>query len=1247
MANNEKISEIIDESAFKQLERLLKDLGLAQKEFIDLTKVVTDFNNEISKSKSMGDLSKSANDVANATAKVAKAQENQAKTAAKVVEVEKEIIAAAKQKILVNIQDDNVLRKVQGSLDEQIKRQLQLKVELNQVKDAQKDLNKQVASSPQSIQRLNARMAELAKQEALLKNAIQQNNLEIRRSVREQNAAEDSSDALAARLDQLRGAFRSLNKEERENAEVGGVLLAQIQALDEEVKAIDASLGVHNRNVGNYASALAGLGGPIGSVVGNFTALVDIADDINENLENSPNAFQSFTDGLKSITRAAWAFITTPLGATIAAITLALQGAKAWYDYNAGLVEATRLTKQLTGLGGDDLKSFRTEVQATANVFDKEFKEVLLATNSVSQQFGIGFEDSLELIRKGFIAGADANGEFLDQLREYPTQLQSVGLSAEETIAIITQNVKDGIFSDKGIDAIKEAGLRIREMPKSTSEALKGIGLSGEEIQKQLAEGTTTVFEVIQQVSRKLNELPSQSSQVGAAIADIFGGAGEDAGLAYLKTLADINTNLDETAKKAGAVGEAQQKQLEATEKLDKAFAALFDTTGGGFELLIANTKLWATEFAIGVLENIIKGINYFVDFYNRSIEVRASVQAIGVAFSTAFNITKAFFQLLFDGTKTFAQLVKAVFTGSFDDIGGLLVAAGKRQMTIAKNAGKNIGESVVEGFNETVFGRLDPISIGLNTTGAANASSGVRGNITGSYRPTGGNSSADKKAQNQAKKRLEAELALATYRATVLADIAKKEAQSTALSYDERIMASERWVEQQEKVLAAERDQALAAAEFPAERIKAEEEYTNKLAELKKEQGAIVGKAFEDEFANIQRTYSEQDRLRSEQVAKDIQAIRDTQAAEEKALADRFINGDITQQEFQQRRLDIQSKYSQQYIQQEIKESERLIEINKARGIDTASEEQKLANLKAKLSKETTDKQIADAERLLEREKEINEKRNELGQELANLATTLVNARFENEISKIDEQIEALDRQTQAQINAINQEAISEEEKTIKIAQVEAKAQQQREQLEARQRQVQQRQARFDRAVNIAGIIGNTARGVTAALAMFPPNVPLSILIGAIGAAQIATVLATPLPRFFTGTESSPEGFAHVGEKGRELMVTPSGELMLTPNRDTVTYLQEGTQIFNAHKTKQILAGNSVSGIKENGTFITNNNFDASVIVKATKESAREIKETIRKSSGKGTIVTKSGFREYGYGSGKKWSDYLKRNIK
>jgi NAD-dependent DNA ligase len=77
--------------------------------------------------------------------------------------------------------------------------------------------------------------------------------LELRRATKESQAAEGSYDSLTIRLDRLRASYRTLNEEERNNEEVGGALLASIKEYDSKLKDLDKSMGINNRNVGNYS----------------------------------------------------------------------------------------------------------------------------------------------------------------------------------------------------------------------------------------------------------------------------------------------------------------------------------------------------------------------------------------------------------------------------------------------------------------------------------------------------------------------------------------------------------------------------------------------------------------------------------------------------------------------------------------------------------------------------------------------------------------------------------------------------------------------------------------------------------------------------------------------------------------------------------------------------------------------------------------------------------------------------------
>lgn len=242
-----------------------------------------------------------------------------------------------------------------------------------------------------------------------------------------------------------------------------------------------------------------------------------------------------------------------------------------------GLQSANVMITQLTGKTGDEMLKLRNNVQAVAEHFGADFNEVLQSANNLSKAFGISIEDAMKLVQDGFVSGANANGEFLDTLKEYPRYFKEAGLSAEDFVAITTNAATQGVFSDKGVDVIKEGNLRIREMTTATADALNNIGISAEQVQADLQAGSITTFDVMQMVAAKLNELPASSSAVGTAIADIFGGPGEDAGLEYIKTLANIQLNMDAVKAATQGTAEQQERQIQAQENIKNGLTSLID----------------------------------------------------------------------------------------------------------------------------------------------------------------------------------------------------------------------------------------------------------------------------------------------------------------------------------------------------------------------------------------------------------------------------------------------------------------------------------------------------------------------------------------------------------------------------------------------------------------------------------------------------------------------------------------------
>ena len=592
------------------------------------------------------------------------------------------------------------IKKVSGATDDGRNATKQAATDADRLAKAQRDL-----AFAQS---------ETAKEIAELKAAQNEANQINKLTVKLNNSAEGSYDRLSAQYSLNKIRINAMTQAERDQAEETEGLITKTRELYEEMKRMQEETGKHQLNVGNYPQVTAAVAG----YSEKLTAAVGLNNDFGQSLlalgrggTESKAIFTAMGDGVKALGTSLMGLLTNPVFIAIAGIAGAGVAFKWWYDYNAGLVEATRLTQQFTGKSGDDLKAYRNQVQAVADTFDKDFKEVLIASNAVAKQFGITADEALNLIQDGFVAGADANGEFLDTLKEYPAYFKEAGISADQFVAIVAQSNKAGIFSDKGVDAIKEANLRLREMTTATAEALDAIGISSVQVQEDLQSGAKTTFQVMQEVSQKLNELPESSAAVGTAIADIFGGAGEDAGLQYLQTLKDISLNLDDVKSKAGILGELQEKQLQSQLELQNALAGLFDMTGGNFETLQTRVKIFVNGALTGLIKGVINLVNYVVDFYNNSLLLRVAWQGIVLGFKNAFDTIGNIFQYFIDVVKAAGTTIKGIFTFDWDDFKKGISGFANAIPNLMKSTMKDVKENFDDGI-DNINNRLNPITI-------------------------------------------------------------------------------------------------------------------------------------------------------------------------------------------------------------------------------------------------------------------------------------------------------------------------------------------------------------------------------------------------------------------------------------------------------------------------------------------------------------------------------------------------------
>lgn len=615
---------------------------------------------------------------------------------------------------------------------------IRYKEKIDQLKQSIKDLQQQekdktITTNEMKVQTeaINATIKEYQYNVRALQKEIQNN-------VRTENEQEGSLKQLRAQLSNATKKYDEMAKAEREGAK-GQALAKHINEITEKLKLAEEETQRYYRNVGNYYNSMMQAADDL---QGTEFFGMDIVNDtgIGKVMEMGKSV-EDLKVKFGALKNTALSLLTNPYFLAMAGVAGVGMAFKWWYDYNKGLMEATRLTKQFTGLTGNEMKSVRNEVLAVSNTFGLEFTETMQSANTMSKAFGISVSESLKIMQDGLVSGANANGEFLDTIKEYPRYFKEAGLSAEEMVAISTQATKEGIFSDKGLDTIKEGNIRLREMTTATAAALDGIGISSKQVQKDLQDGSKTTFQVMQEVANKLKELPQSSAAVGSAIANIFGGPGEDAGLAYIEMLGNIELDMDKVKAKSGDLAKAQEDELNATKELQDAMASLFDYTGGGFENMKAHLSTIAKKSLTAVIKGVVQAINYFIDWYNESLLLRGVIQTLGAAFRGVWSVVRGVANLIIDAMKQVGRSLK----GALDILEGIVTFdLSKAQQGFKeifdlskfikegwndiKQTGADFGNAFADGYENAVNGRLNHLKL-ANLDGGATSSETMNGN--------------------------------------------------------------------------------------------------------------------------------------------------------------------------------------------------------------------------------------------------------------------------------------------------------------------------------------------------------------------------------------------------------------------------------------------------------------------------------------------------------------------------------------
>lgn len=184
----------------------------------------------------------------------------------------------------------------------------------------------------------------------------------------------------------------------------------------------------------------------------------------------------------------------------------------------------------------------------------------------------------------------------------------------------------------------------------------------------------------------------------------------------------------------------------------------------------------------------------------------------------------------------------------------------------------------------------------------------------------------------------------------------------------------------------------------------------------------------------------------------------------------------------------------------------------------------------------------------------------------VADFASTM----YQRDIEELEKQQEANEEAYNADVERIEalaeSGAISEEEAEARKRAAEAETSRKNEELEKKKVQLQQKQAKWDKAVQIAQTGIATARGIMEAWQLGPVlGAVMAAVVAAMGAVQVATIAATPIPAYKEGTKNGGHigGLAIVGDGGKHEVVVYGGKSWVTPDVPTVVDLPKGAEVF------------------------------------------------------------------------------------
>ena len=370
------------------------------------------------------------------------------------------------------------------------------------------------------------------------------------------------------------------------------------------------------------------------------------------------------------------------------------------------------------------------------------------------------------------------------------------------------------------------------------------------------------------------------------------------------------------------------------------------------------------------------------------------------------------------------------------------------------------------------------------------------------------------------------------------------------------------------------------------------QEELDLKLHQLELQREAEIDaaeKTGEDVFLIDEKYAKKKQELNERHASDQVQLIAENAAHEQEirdaayvmdtlALKKQLASKEITQQEYAELEYQLKLDYVRKTSEAAIDALESELATANLSTDKREKLEEKLAKLKADLAQKEAETEIdainkvtkADEKAQKERQKNLKKWLQTASQAVGAIGN-LVSSIYDGQIQKIEEEREANEEKYDEDIerieNLAESGAISEEEAEARKRAAKDQTEAKNKELEKQKQEIAHKQAVWHKGVQVAETGIATARGIMEAFQLGPiAGAVMAAVIGAMGAMQVATILATPIPSYAEGTKGNdrhPGGAALVGDAGKHEVIMYSGKAWITPDTPTLVDIPKGAQVF------------------------------------------------------------------------------------